>query len=91
MEFIETSRIDIRVRYDLISKVTSGEVYSKIEKEGEEILVGYVTDEVAGTGTLHIFKGYKDNEYIKEDFNYLQTQFADIANMWKARVSRGIY
>ncbi|MCI8344397.1 MAG: hypothetical protein HFJ42_00150 [Clostridia bacterium] len=85
MEVLRTSRIHIRVKYDLESMKTTGKVYSEIEKEGEDMYVGDVTEEVAGTGTLHILQQFKDKQYIKEDFELLKPEFASIANMWAAK------
>lgn len=89
MEVLNTARINIRVRYDIEEGKTTGEVYSEVEKEGEDVYVGYVTEEVAGTGTLHVLPEFEDKEYIKEDFEELKTDFASVANMWAAKRAYG--
>lgn len=91
MELIETKagRTSIRVRYDVENEVTRGEVYSKAEEVGKEVQVAYVTDEVTGTGTLHVLPQFKGKQYIEEDFEELRTEFAAISNMWAARKARG--
>ncbi len=85
MEVLNTSRINIRVKYDLENGQTTGKVYSEIEKEGEDVYVGYVTEEVAGTGTLYVLPEFECKEYIKEDFELLKPDFASVANMWAAK------
>ena len=89
MEVLTATKINIRVSYDIEEKKTKGKVYSKVEKEGEEIYIGYVTEEVAGTGTLHVLPEFEDKEYIREDFEALKPDFAAVANMWTAKRAYG--
>lgn len=91
MELLETKtkRTAIRVKYDIESKQTRGNIYTKDEKVGQEVCVGYITDEIKGTGTIHIYNKYKNIEHIKEDVEELKPEFAAISNMWEARAARG--
>lgn len=90
MHIIETDRIDIRARFDCMTKKTSGDVYSKIEGE-KEVHVGIAKEEPDGTGMLYIIPEYQNKDYIQEDFKKLKNEFEDYAGMWRSRASRGIY
>lgn len=89
MEIIKTKKVDIRVRYDIETKKTEGDVYSKVEGK-DEVLVGHVVEEPKGTCRLELLRGYENREYIKKEVEKLKPEFANYANMWTARESRGV-
>lgn len=90
MEFFQTKKIDLAVKYDILAKKTTGTIYSKIEDSPHPIPVAVVEEEPIGTFQLHIPPAHTQKDYISEEFENVKEDLINYANFWHSRASRGI-
>lgn len=87
MQFYETDKVVVSLKYDIEYKKTIGEIYSKIEENAH--CVGTISESSIGIPELQIFRKYNNKSYIKKDFEKLKPEIKSYMNMWHERASRG--
>jgi len=90
MQLYSTERIDIIVGYNLLSKISEGKIFSKIEKENP-VVVGHITEKNSGDWELRLIcSSENDREYVVEDCKELKPMLNEYADMWRERNKRGV-
>lgn len=90
MQNYQTDKIDLVVKYDIITRKTSGIIYSKIENTSNPIPVATIEEEPIGSSHLCILPNYNGKSYIKEEYEKVKSDFVNYAKFWHSRASRGI-
>ncbi len=91
MQIYETNQIDVRLKYDIVDGVTSGEIYLKTEEgdKEKELWIGSITEGPKGTCKINVIKKFAYDSDIKEDLKKLKPEIVSFINMWHERASRG--
>lgn len=97
MQIFSTERIAITMRSCSECQISTGTVYSKIEKVEEEdgkknklVIVGKVFVYPNGENYLSIFPEYANKAYIQADYESLKGKLIENANFWKKRYEHEI-